>query len=173
MRPKPPANYLAGYPIEVTEKVARLIASGTMPEWLLQKYPAPHTIRTDKALYQYVVEIKGQYLRKAGQLSKVVFDNKLHIIHNALGVHSSKSLVQGGKLKARQEIHISNLFREMPIEFLRMIVVHELAHIKERQHDKAFYNLCQHMEPDYHMLEFHVRVYLSYLESGGEKLWLP
>ncbi len=41
-----------------------------------------------------------------------------------------------------------------------MIVVHELAHLKEREHDKAFYQLCAHMEPDYHQLEFDCRVYL-------------
>ncbi|NTV12271.1 MAG: M48 family metallopeptidase, partial [Zoogloea sp.] len=57
--------------------------------------------------------------------------------------------------------------------FLRMIVVHELAHIKEREHDKAFYQLCRHMEPDYHQLEFDLRADLSYLEATGLPLWTP
>ena len=52
-----------------------------------------------------------------------------------------------------------------------MIVVHELAHIKEREHGKAFYQLCSHMEPDYAQLEFDVRVYLTYREAGGMPLW--
>jgi predicted metal-dependent hydrolase len=39
--------------------------------------------------------------------------------------------------------------------------VHELAHLKERQHDKAFYALCQHMEPGYHQLEFDLRLWLT------------
>jgi predicted metal-dependent hydrolase len=52
-----------------------------------------------------------------------------------------------------------------------MIVVHELAHMKEREHDKAFYQLCAHMEPDYHQLEFDLRLYLTHLESGGRRLW--
>ena len=59
----------------------------------------------------------------------------------------------------------------MPPEFLRMIVVHELAHMKERDHDKAFYQLCQHMEPDYFQLEFDLRAYLSHLEVTGRALW--
>jgi predicted metal-dependent hydrolase len=59
----------------------------------------------------------------------------------------------------------------VPIEWLRMIVVHELAHTKERSHDKAFYQLCTHMEPDYHQLEFDLRLYLTHLESGGPALW--
>ena len=55
--------------------------------------------------------------------------------------------------------------------FLRMIVVHELAHLKESEHNKAFYQLCQHMEPRYFQLEFDLRAYLTYLDAGGEPLW--
>jgi predicted metal-dependent hydrolase len=42
-----------------------------------------------------------------------------------------------------------------------MIVVHELAHLKVREHDKAFHALCVHMAPDYHQLEFDVRLWLT------------
>ena len=45
-----------------------------------------------------------------------------------------------------------------------MIVVHELAHLKEREHDRAFYALCLHMEPDYHQLEFDLRLWLTVRE---------
>ena len=99
------------------------------------------------------------------------YDNKLHIIKQALGTHTSKSKVQGSRLKAKQEIHISSMFREMPVDFLLMIVAHELSHIKEREHNKAFYKLCQHIAPDYHQLELDLRVYLTFLEHGGEPLW--
>jgi hypothetical protein len=47
----------------------------------------------------------------------------------------------------------------------------EITHMKEREHDKAFYKLCRHMEPDYAQLEFDLRVYLTYLEAGGVRLW--
>jgi hypothetical protein len=66
---------------------------------------------------------------------------------------------------------VATLFREMPREFLRMIVVHELAHLKERAHDKAFYQLCRHMEPAYFQLEFDLRACLCHLAAGGLPLW--
>ena len=47
-----------------------------------------------------------------------------------------------------------------------MIVVHELAHLREKDHGKAFYQLCTHMEPDYHQLEFDVRLWLTGVEAG-------
>ena len=171
MRPKPPPSYLAGYPVALAEEVQRLIKQGQLADRLLQKYPLAHAVRTDKALYDYVLELKGVYLRNAGQLSKVAFDSKLHVIQHALGTHTSISRVQGTKLKSKREIRVATVFKEMPPEFLRMIVVHELAHIKEREHDKAFYQLCRHMEPDYHQLEFDLRAYLIYLDASGQPLW--
>lgn len=59
---------------------------------------------------------------------------------------------------------MATLFREAPAALLRMIVVHELAHLRELDHNKAFYQLCQHMEPEYFQLEFDLRLYLMNLE---------
>ncbi len=170
MRPKPPPNYLAGYQPSLVAQVRQLIEQDRLAGLLLQKYPIAHDVRTDKALYDYVLELKNEYLRNAGQLSKVAFDGRLHL-RNALGMHTSISRVQGGNLKAKREIRVAAIFKEMPPEFLRMIVVHELAHIKEREHDKAFYQLCRYMEPDYPQLEFDLRAYLTYLEATGRPLW--
>jgi UTP pyrophosphatase len=171
MPPKPPPNYLAGYPAALADQVHTLIEQELLTDMLLLKYPLAHVVRTDKALYDYVLELKGTFLRNAGQLSKVAFDSKLHVIRHALGTHTSISRVQGTKLKTKREIRVATVFKEMPLEFLRMIVVHELAHIKEREHNKAFYQLCQYMQPDYHQLEFDLRAYLTYLEATGEPLW--
>lgn len=67
-----------------------------------------------------------------------MYDNKIHVLKNALGLHTAVSRVQGGKLKAKAEIRVATVFRNAPEAFLRMIVVHELAHLKEKEHDKAF-----------------------------------
>jgi predicted metal-dependent hydrolase len=171
MTPKPLTNYLSGYPEALAGQVRLLIEQGRLAELLLKKYPLPHTVRTDKALYVYVHALKDEFLRNAGQLSKVAFDSKLQVIRHALGTHTSISRVQGGKLKAKREIRVASLFKEMPWAFLQMIVVHELAHLKVQAHDKAFYQLCRHMAPDYHQLEFDLRSYLSYLALGGQPLW--
>jgi hypothetical protein len=52
------------------------------------------------------MDFKNQYLRKSSPLSKVAFDNKIHAAHNALGLHSYVSRVQGGKIKSNNEIRI-------------------------------------------------------------------
>ncbi|MEQ1525842.1 MAG: YgjP-like metallopeptidase domain-containing protein [Gallionella sp.] len=171
MPPQPSPNYLAGYPLTLTEQVQQLIAQDQLAKVLLKKYPLAHAVRTDKALYNYVLELKGEYLRNAEPLNKVTFDSKLHVIRHALGTHTRVSRIQGSNLKTKRGIRVAAVFKDMPAEFLRMIVVHELAHIKEREHDKAFYQLCRYMEPDYHQLEFDLRTYLTYFEVSGKSLW--
>jgi predicted metal-dependent hydrolase len=164
-------KYLAGYSDELRTQVHSLIERDKLAEVLLKKYAKPHDIRTDKALYQYVLELKNTSLRNADAIDKVAFDSKIQVLKHALGTHTAISRVQGGKLKAKREIRVATLFKEVPIEFLRMITVHELAHVKEREHDKAFYKLCCHMEPNYHQYEFDLRLYMTYMELSGRQLW--
>lgn len=153
--------YLQGYAPELLERVRELIAADRLAATLAQRHAEGHEVRTDRALYDYVTELKARHMRSAPPLAKAVYDAKLHIVTNALGTHRAVSRVQGSKLKAKREIRVAALFKEAPADFLRMIVVHELAHLKERDHDKAFYALCVHMEPDYHQLEFDLRLWLT------------
>ena len=107
-------------------------------------------------------------MRKSPPLSKVRFDDKIDVIHNALGLHSQVSRIQGNKLKAKREIRVASVFKKATQDFLKMIIVHELAHFKERDHNRAFYNLCSHMQADYHQVELDLRLYLTYLQACGQ-----
>ena len=163
-------KYLHHYHESTKEQVRKLIQSDRLQEHLQNKYPAPHAITDDKTLFEYVQKLKNEHMKKAPPLSKALYDGKINVIHNALGTHHFISRVQGGKLKAKNEIKIASMFKNVPEEFLRMIVVHELAHFKEKEHNKAFYNLCVYMEPNYHQYEFDLRLYLTHLESA-QKIW--
>jgi len=153
--------YLRGYPEPVLERVRQLLACGELAAHLQHKYPDTHAVQSDKALYCYAQELKSRYLRNAPPLNKVCYDSRINIVQNALGLNTAISRVQGSKLTAKNEIRVASLFRTAPAAFLRMIVVHELAHLKEKDHGKAFYQLCRHMEPDYLQLEFDLRLYLT------------
>jgi len=166
-----PLAYLQAYPEGVQRQVHQLIAGEGLAAWLRRKYPQAHGLRSDGALYQYVTALKNEFLRGAEPVSKVAFDSKIQVARDALGLHSTVARVQGSRLKAKREIRIAALFRDAPPEFLRMIVVHELAHLRERDHGRAFYQLCEHMEPAYHQLEFELRLYLTHLALGGARLW--
>jgi hypothetical protein len=68
--------------VALVAQVRQLIEQDQLADRLRQKYPLAHEVRTDKALYDYVLDLKALYLRNTPQLSKVAFDNKLHIIQH-------------------------------------------------------------------------------------------
>ncbi|MAC84963.1 MAG: metal-dependent hydrolase [Arcobacter sp.] len=160
-------KYLQHYPANLQEQIKTLLEQKKLDKYIKSKYPTAHTVKSDKALYEYVNELKNQYFKKY-QISKVLYDGKINVINNALGMHTFVSRVQGNKLKAKNEIRVATLFKNTPEKFLEMIVVHELAHLKQKEHDKAFYNLCTFMMEDYHQVEFDLRVYLLYMDSFGK-----
>jgi len=159
-----PLKYLTGYPAELQAQVWQMIEAGQLAEHLQRRYAEAHEVRSDKALFDYTQALKARFMRNASPLNSVCYDAKLKIIQHALGTHTRRTQQQGAKTKMRREIRIASLFREAPAEFLKMIVVHELAHLKELEHDKAFYQLCHHMEPNYGQLEFDLRLWLTQQE---------
>ncbi|ALF59104.1 M48 family metallopeptidase [Psychrobacter urativorans] len=158
-------KYIAHYPEHIQSQAATLISSGRLGDYIEKNYPSKHQIQSDKALYDYVNEIKNQYMRKNSSLSQVSYNSKLKVLKDALGVHIYQSRVQGNKLRAHNSITVASLFKEAPPEFLRMIVVHELAHFREKEHNKAFYQLCCHIEPNYHQFELDTRLWLHWREQ--------
>ena len=161
-------KYLSHYPAQTQAQVLQLIQADKLASHLLKKYPSSHTMKSDKALFSYTMDLKNEYMRKTSPLSKVLYDGKINVIHNALGTHHFISRVQGSKLKAKNEIRIASMFKRVPLEFLEMIVVHELAHFKEKEHNKAFYKVCEHMQSSYHQIEFDLRLYLTHMDMKGK-----
>lgn len=131
-------KYLAQYPPSVIKQVNALVQQDQLADFLLKRHPKPHTISNDEYLRDYVLALKNQYMKKSPALSKVIYDSKLHVVHNALGLHSYVSRVQGGKLKSKNEIRVATVFKKASIDLLNMIVVHELAHLKKKSTTKPF-----------------------------------
>jgi hypothetical protein len=97
-------KYLSAYSEQTQSQVAQLIAQDKLAAVLNSRYGKAHDYRTDKALYNYVQELRSAYLRNAEPINKVEYDSKIHVINHALGLHTAIARVQGGKLKAKHEI---------------------------------------------------------------------
>lgn len=152
---------MQGYPRELLVQVESLFAQGSVGAMLAAKYPNPPEVTTDHALYEFVMALKSEFMKRSPPLSRIQFDDRLETLHQALGLHTYVSRVQGTRLKAKNELRVSSVFKTTPPEFLRMIVVHELVHLREKEHNKAFYQLCRRIEPSYDQLEFDLRLYLT------------
>ena len=66
----PHLKYLSAYPEHLQTQVARLIDDDRLAAHLRQRYPHAHDIRTDKALYGYVQDLKDDELRVLIQMMR-------------------------------------------------------------------------------------------------------
>lgn len=155
-------KYIQHYPKELQQQVAQLIEQNRLKDYLTKKYPQMHDVNNDKLLYEFVMKYKNEHFKKY-QLSKVAYDSKLQC-NNSLGNNTFVTRIQGSKLKTKNNINIATVFKKAPFDFLEMIVVHELAHLKIKEHNKAFYNLCQHIQENYAQIEFDFRLFLTHIE---------
>ena len=137
------ARYFTGYPANIVEQVLSLIKAGKVSEYLLKKYPQAHRITSDKLLYSYATELKKQYLKNAPPFGRAAFKKQGDMVTNALGTHTYR--MQGKTRK--HDLAINSDLLRAPEPLLKALVVHELAHFKEKDHNKGFYKLCCHMEP--------------------------
>lgn len=163
----PDLPLLRGYPEATLASVRELLATGELGAIIAARYPGRHPHTTNKLLHGYITELRQRHLKTAPAPQRVLYDDHLIRVDQALGLHTFESRSHGARLRARSEIRIAGLFRDVAPEFLRMIVVHELAHLREKEHNKAFYRLCESMEPEYHQLEFDLRLLLTAREVEG------
>jgi len=164
-------KYLNGYPEKLLMQVKKLLEEDKLGEIILKKYPKGHELKKDKDLYKMTMELKNNYIKRSKPLDKVCYDKSINLTHQALGLHIYKPIVHGKKTKMKNEIRICSSFKRMPYEFLEHIVVHELAHLKEKDHNKAFYKLCENIQPSFHQVEFDLRLYITYLDKYKKSLY--
>lgn len=94
-------TYLQGYPEQLLSQVRTLINEQRLGDVLAKRYPGTHDYATDKALWQYTQDLKNQFLRNAPPINKVMYDNKIHVLKNALGLHTAVSRVQGRQAESK------------------------------------------------------------------------
>lgn len=157
------SRYFQGYPPHIIEQVLQLFNGDRAAKYLKGKYPDAHSITSDKALYSYATELKKRYLKNALPFGRAAFKKQGDMVTNALGTHTFR--MQGKTRK--HDLAINSDLLRAPEPLLKALVVHELAHFKEKDHNKAFYQLCCHMEPQYHQLELDLRIF-SVLVSEGK-----
>ena len=89
-----------------------------------------------------------------------MYENKIHVgKKQRSGLHTAVSRVPGRRqAESKERIRVATCFATRRNRFYFVIVVQTSAPEGE-EHNKAFYQLCCHMEPQYHQLEFDTRLW--------------
>jgi len=88
-------KYLAHYPAELRARVEASIDGGQLGAMLAERYPSPHEIQSNAALYRFAMAIKRAKMTSSKPLSKVRYCDKISTLNNALGLHTYETRVQG------------------------------------------------------------------------------
>jgi hypothetical protein len=99
-------------------------------------------------------------MKKAPPAHKVVFDESEESLYNPLGLKDNDLILADNGHKIKNVMRISSVYKNAPADLFYMVVVHELAHLKEREHNRDFDRLCHHMDGDYSQHEFDLRLFL-------------
>ena len=68
-----------------------------------------------------------------------------------------KTKRQWGSCSGKNVLSFNTMLMKLPLSVIQYIIVHELAHIKHKHHQKSFWNLVEQYLPDYkqHVTELH------------------
>ncbi len=66
----------------------------------------------------------------------------------------------GGSCNYKNGLNFNTLLSKFPLEVIEYIVIHELAHIKHKNHSKEFWNLVYYYCQDYKNREKLLRSFL-------------
>eukprot|EP00427_Karlodinium_veneficum_P034638 CAMPEP_0169280918 /NCGR_PEP_ID=MMETSP1016-20121227/55911_1 /TAXON_ID=342587 /ORGANISM="Karlodinium micrum, Strain CCMP2283" /LENGTH=166 /DNA_ID=CAMNT_0009369371 /DNA_START=303 /DNA_END=803 /DNA_ORIENTATION=- len=160
MKESSSVDILHGFPDSFREAISAQHATGDLWPELKKRYAEAHEVKDDAKLFEYVQDMKRKYMKSSKPLTKICFCDKIATVYNALGVQATSVRIQGKKLKSKNELRVCSVFKKLPADFLLMIVAHELAHLRHKEHDKRFYQLASHMDPDYMQHEVDLRVWL-------------
>lgn len=69
------------------------------------------------------------------------------------GIKITRAKKRFGSCSSKNSLCFSCFLMNYPIEAVDCVVVHELAHIKHRNHGRDFYDLIYHYMPDYRQRE--------------------
>jgi UTP pyrophosphatase len=70
-----PMPFLQAYSAEVQQHAQAMLQCQEVGTFLQQRYPTAHTIRSDKALFEYAQTLKHTHMRHSEPLNKVQFDS--------------------------------------------------------------------------------------------------
>ena len=76
---------------------------------------------------------------------------------NPTGISITRARTRYGSCSPKNRLNFSCFIMRLTPEEIDYVVVHELAHIKEKNHGRGFYSLVESFLPNYKKLQYSLR----------------
>ncbi len=152
-------------------EVRIIVPPGIDPEKIVEKY---HRWINKKIIEMEALEEKIRYLKPSNR-SEEEFRRKIKTIiaeaEEAIGVKVKKisfrrMKTRWGSCSTSGRISINRLAVVLPEHLLRYIVFHEVAHLKEMNHSKAFYELLSRYCPEHRSAAEELRTWWFFIRKS-------
>jgi len=90
------------------------------------------------------------------------WENRMQLFSNNLKYRKTKS--QWGSCSSKNNISLNTYLCLLPKELIEYVIIHELSHIKHKNHSKEFWNLVQEYQPNYKNLRKELKKYGQFLK---------
>jgi len=107
-------------------------------------------------------QIYNLYRNEAkGKLPHIVqeYAQKMQLFPNKITFRKTKR--QWGSCSATNNISLNTMLAKLPIDVVKYVIVHELAHIKHKNHQKEFWALVKRYMPNYKQLQNELKTYTT------------
>lgn len=167
-----PKSYEEGAPVPYQGKTYPLTLSPTKLKKIKIEHSHVFTAHIPQTQWETVTSeqirsalIRWMKLNIRLTVERLVLEHgpKHQLFPRSISIKAQKS--RWGSCGIHNDIAINWLLALAPIEILEYVVVHELCHIKEKNHSLHFWTLVAHHLPEYH----HAR---HWLKQHGSKLML-
>lgn len=107
-----------------------------------------HTLDTDKLQKSVDRFYKTESLRYIPDIVET-WARKMNVEYKSLSFRKTKR--QWGSCSSSNSLSLNTMMMKLPPDIIQYIVIHELAHIKHKHHQKPFWQFVEKYDPDYKM----------------------
>ncbi len=131
-------------------------------QWLEKQYILQKT-RINSPMNRQIDPEQEKYLRER---AKEIIPDRVKHYSEIMGVKANRITITSAQTRfgsCSSKNNLSFSFRLMlyPQSVIDYVVVHELAHIKEKNHSKSFYSVVSSVLPDYKKIEKMMKEYIE------------
>ncbi len=103
-------------------------------------------------------------------MANMILENDLR--NRSLDIDISDLIIRSQLMKTRlgscntpkRKINLNSILARFDIKYLRAVLIHEIVHLKVRNHQKKFYEELLRIEPDYYKLNKELRENIRRIE---------
>lgn len=144
-------------PMEITDKAAKVFVK-CHEEWILRHYQEVQARLARQAVYTpEQVERYREQARDVLTARSIYWAERMGVTYGRITVRSQ--VTRWGSCSARGNLNYNWKLILVPEELLDYVVVHELAHRREMNHSRKFWDVVAHELPDYRQRRKALRSY--------------